>query len=182
MTDLKLINACKKSDEGAQEELFLKFRRYAMGVCLRYTRSEEEARDILQEGFIKVFKSIKQLKDPNQLKSWIRKIMVNQCINHYHKNLKFDHHEIIDELEISDDRHQDVLSDISTEEILKLINKLPDGYRIVFNMYAIEGYSHDEIAEKLEITEVTSRTQLFKARRILKKQLTLNHHEAKRLI
>ena len=182
MTDLDLVKGCKKGRSKEQQELFYRYRNYAMGIGLRYAKKEDEARDIVQEAFIKIYKAIGQLKDANQLKSWIRKIVVNQCINFYHHELRFGHEEIADGLDIHDENYEDVLDHMSNNEILKLINALPDGYRLVFNMYVIEGYSHEEIASQLGISVVTSRTQLFKARKILKKRLTENCHEVKKLV
>lgn len=153
-----------------------------MAICLRYVKDEDEAKDLLQDAFVKIIKSIGQLKNHEMLKSWMGKIVVNQCINYYHHRLKFERKETIDGLEVQNDDHVDVLDTMSTDEILNLINELPDGYRVVFNMYVIEGFSHEEIAEKLSISVVTSRTQLFKARKILKDQLKMHHHEAKRFI
>ncbi len=176
MTEQELVDRCRTGDEKAQKELFYHFRRYVFGICNRYTTSEDEAKDLAQETFIKVYKSIHQLQDSSHVRGWIRRIAVNHCITYYHKRVRFEHDEIAEGLEVVDENYQDVFSDLSTEDILRLINKLPDGYRLVFNMYVIEGYSHEEIGQLLGISEVTSRTQLFKARKILKRQLTSNQH------
>jgi RNA polymerase sigma-70 factor (ECF subfamily) len=148
-----------------------------MGICMRYSRTRAEAEDILQEGFIKVFSSLKNFRQEGSFEGWIKRIMINNAVNHYHQNLKFALHANIEDIDesqiIQEEAHAsaDPELDLSQEMLLKLIQELPDGYRVVFNLYAIEGYSHKEIACMLGISENTSKTQLFKARRFLKNKI-----------
>jgi len=145
------------------------FDRYAgkmMSVCLRYANDQSEAQDILQVGFVKVFDYIHQFRNQGSLEGWMRRVFVSVAIRQYSKKkVRFD--EIVEEhLEAASD-DTSVLSKISEEEIHRLIRSLPDGYRTVFNLHVIEGYTHEEIAEMLKIQASTSRTQLMKARKML---------------
>jgi len=135
-------------------------------ICFRYSKNAEDAYDILQESFINVFKYLKNYKSEGSFEGWIRKISVNCAIRHYHTTMKR-----IDtgDLEVNTDLsgYSNVIDALNAQELLEMINKLPDGYRIVFNMYAIEGYSHKEIGEQLGISESSSRSQLTRARKVL---------------
>lgn len=141
-------------------------------ICYRYAKNAEDAQDILQESFINVFSNLKHFKAEGSFEGWIRKIAVNCAIRHYHKSLKR-----IDtgDMELSPDAqtYADVIDTLSAQELIAIINKLPDGYRVVFNMYAIEGYSHKEIAAELGITESASRSQLTRARKLLMEMVTV---------
>ena len=147
-----------------------------LGVCMRYAKSVQEAEDILQEGFITVFRKIDTFGFKGSFDGWIRRVMVNTALNHYHKNKKY----YMNELYASDSELQG--ESLSVEEIynetklparelISLIQNLPRGYRLVFNLYVMEGLSHAEIASELNITESTSKSQLFKARAKLRKAL-----------
>lgn len=135
------------------------------GICLRYTKSTEDAEDVLQEGFIKIFHALNSFKGDSNIKTWMGRIMVNTAINHYRKNKKLITNNIDEkETEVLRFSENNALSQMSADELLEVINDLPDGYRVIFNLYAIEGYKHREIAEMLEITEGTSKSQFAKAR------------------
>ncbi len=139
-------------------------------VCIRYARTKADAADILQEGFIKIFTKISQYQGQGVLEGWIRKVMVNTALRHYQRqryDLESVGHEQLPDTIIE----SDALSSLSEQELLALISRLPEGYRLVFNLVAIEGYSHAEAAEMLNIQESTSRSQLTKARRWLADQL-----------
>lgn len=139
-------------------------------VCIRYARTKADAADILQEGFIKIFTKINQYQGQGVLEGWIRKVMVNTALRHYQRqryDLESVGHEQLPDTIIE----SDALSSLSEQELLALISRLPEGYRLVFNLVAIEGYSHAEAAEMLNIQESTSRSQLTKARRWLADQL-----------
>ncbi len=143
-------------------------------VCLRYARSQSDAADILQEGFVKVFTKLEQFQFNGSFEGWIRRIMINTALRAYQKQ-RFD-------LESSGYEHfpdapvdPDAIAALSEAELLQLISRLPDGYRVVFNLVAVEGYSHAEVAEMLGIQESTSRSQLTKARRWLCEQLEILH-------
>lgn len=136
---------------------------------MRYARSRQEAEDFLQDGFIKVFDNIKKFNYSGSFEGWVRRIMVNSALKNYRK-ASF-HNEIMPEEEIEMGFDQGIVNKISEKELLELISKLPDGYRMVFNLFAIEGYEHKEIAEMMGINEGTSRSQLNKARHWLQKEL-----------
>ncbi len=141
-----------------------------LGVCLRYARSTFEAEDMLQSGFIKVFRHIDSYRGAGSFEGWIRRIMVNTAIETYRKNLRDGLSVEIDE--VYEDAQQTFSMDmLECEDILRVIRTLPDGYRMVFNMYALEGFSHKEIAETLQISEGASKSQLSRARAWLKEKL-----------
>ncbi|NOR86065.1 MAG: sigma-70 family RNA polymerase sigma factor, partial [Bacteroidales bacterium] len=131
-----------------------------------------EAEDVLQEGFIKIFSKIKALEKSSSLEPWMKRIMINTAINTYHKNLKHYYHQDIDEVQINEteEKSAEYRPDISPDLVMKSIQKLPQGYKLVLNMYVFDGYSHKEIAEDLGISVNTSKTQLLKARRKLKEE------------
>jgi RNA polymerase sigma factor (sigma-70 family) len=169
---LILVEGCKKGDRYAQEQLYKKLSSKMYGVCLRYARDNFEAEDILQNGFIKVFSKIKEYHGGGSFEGWVRKIMVNTAIEHYRKN-KY----IACSIDITENVNASsaaVYQDgLEAKDLMKLIASLPASYRIVFNMFAIEGYAHSEIAAELGISEVLSRTQLSRARGILKEKIAL---------
>src|SRR5690554_3645763 len=164
MDEKKLIQACIKEDKSAQKALYDLFSAKMYFVCLRYARHEAEAQDILQDAFIKVFDKLDSYRFSGSFEGWVRRIMVNTALNYCRKSTyKYENIGIED--------YQDkvvnskAISRLSEQELLALIQQLPDGYRMVFNLYIIEGYSHKEIAEMLSISENTSRSQLAKARK-----------------
>ncbi len=171
----RIIKGCRAGKPKYQQLLYESYYGKMLSVCLRYSKNYEEARDILQEGYIKVFKSIKDFKGDGSLEGWIRRIMVNTAINFYHKNKKYDLNSSLD------DEHQDsspffaseeqIIERMSYEDLLTLVRALPPAYQTVFNLYAIEGYSHREIADMLGISEGTSKSNLAKARGKLQKQI-----------
>ena len=143
-------------------------------VCLRYAADEHEAQDMLQEGFIKLFGNLGQFANKGSFDGWVRRIFVHTAIKYYHRMRK---HHLTEEVE--NYRHyvtrSDVVDDLSASELMELVRHLPHGYRMVFNLYAIEGYSHKEIADQLEIGESTSRSQLVKARKLLQEKVNAQH-------
>ncbi|TAF31684.1 MAG: sigma-70 family RNA polymerase sigma factor [Cytophagales bacterium] len=181
MTDAEIIIGCKKGDRKAQELLYKQFAPRVMGVCVRYANERNEASDILQEVFISVFEKIGQVASPEALRAWVRKVAVNTAINYYNKNKK----SLLsvtyeDTPEAQTQTEDNVLSSLSADELLGVISKLSDGYKMVFNLYVIEGYSHEEIAEQLGISIGTSKSQLARAKALLKQLLTPNYvHNAR---
>lgn len=166
MTEKKLIEGCVQQDSKCQKEVFQRFAGKMMAVCLRYTRHHMEAEDIIQEAFIKVFNNIDKFQFKGSFEGWIRKIVVNTALKKYNK--KSFQNEVIGLPEFTDQAADPVVYNaLSVAEIMQLLAKLPDGYRVVFNLYAIEGYSHKEISDLLGIQESTSRSQLVKARKML---------------
>jgi RNA polymerase sigma-70 factor (ECF subfamily) len=140
-----------------------------MGLCLRYSTSRDEAQDILQEGFIKVFEKLGQFEGKGALGGWIRMIIINTALINIRKNQKWAHTEDVDDMvDLSNSDHS-VLESMAADELMELVRKLPTGYRAVFNLFAIEGYGHKEIAKELGVSESTSKTQFKKARSYLHK-------------
>ena len=159
-----------QEDEKKFSELYQKYASYMYGVCLRYTGNKEDAEDMMQDGFVKVYNNIDKLKDIINVKAWIKRIMINTALNLYRHNKIIDF-KSIDEgtYDIYKSYEQDAIQKLTTNELLNVIQELPEGYRLVFNLYAIEGYKHREIAELLNINEGTSKSQFSKARSNLKK-------------
>lgn len=167
MTDDELIDKCLQGDQRAQKALFEKFSRKMMSVCMRYAPDREQAEDVLQDGFVKVFNHLATFKREGSFEGWIRRTMVNTSLD----NLRKKRADVIDadisEAEFLAGSDEKVVGKMRVEELMKLIQDMPPGYRTVFNMYAIEGYSHQEIADELGVTESTSKTQFRKARTYL---------------
>jgi len=170
-----LFTQCKNGDTKAQRIVYDLFKAKLMGLCRRYTRDRGGAQDVLQESFIKIFKCMHQLESAEKLEGWMKSIVVNTAINQYHRTKK---HELIftnvSENYTDTEGVQSLQQHMQTfpdEFLVSLVNALPDGCRMVFNLFAIEGYSHAEIAEKLQITEGTSRSQLHHAKYLLKEKL-----------
>jgi RNA polymerase sigma factor (sigma-70 family) len=165
-SDKRLIAQCLKGKARYQKMLYDKYSCKVYPVCYRYAKNEEDAKDILQETFIRVFNKLDTFQDKGSFEGWIRKIAVNTSIRHYQNSLrKLDDRDIEYAPELTAD--ENILSELNAEDILKKISELPTGYRVVFNMYAIEGYSHKEIAAELGISEGSSRSQLTRARKCL---------------
>lgn len=162
---------CQANDPRSQRELYNLFKPKVFGLCRRYTQSREEAEDVFQETFIRIFQNIYQLHDAEHLEQWIKRIAVNTAVNYYHKNKRHQHALEYNGFNHSNDDYEIILAHFSDEQLIGLINSLPDGYRLVFNLYEIEGYSHAEIAGILNISETTSRSQLNRAKQTLKNKL-----------
>ena len=178
MDEKKLIQACLNEEEAAQKLLYDTYSPKMYFVCLRYARHDLEAQDMLQDGFIKVFDNLTSFKSNGSFEGWIRRIMVNTSLNYCRKS-SFKQENI--GIEDYQDKVVDpkAISALSEQELLNIIQQLPDGYRMVFNLYVIEGYSHKEIAELLEFTESTSRSQLAKAKKWIQIELEkqkINNH------
>ncbi len=170
MDEKSLIQACINEDKSAQKALYDLFSAKMYFVCLRYARHDLEAQDMLQDGFIKVFDNLVKFKSNGSFEGWVRRIMINTSLN-YCRKASFKNEEI----GIADYQDKVVSSKaiqrLSEQELLACIQQLPAGYKMVFNLYVIEGYSHKEIGEMLEITESTSRSQLAKSRKWMQKLL-----------
>lgn len=169
-----LFTQCKKGDAKAQRMLYDLFKARLMGLCRRYTNDRAAAQDVLQEAFVKIFRYIHQLESSEKLESWMKSIVVNTAINHYHRNKRQDfilYSGYEDKEDLVSVRSFQQMNTFADEFLISLVNALPDGCRMVFNLFAIEGYSHAEIAEKLQVTEGTSRSQLHHAKHLLKEKL-----------
>jgi RNA polymerase sigma factor (sigma-70 family) len=171
MTDREIVEGCLSGNAQMMKVLYDTYSGRMMSLCLRYAGSRDEAKDILQDGFIKVFEKLSQFSGQGALSGWISTIMVNTALIHIRKMKREGIVEDIDDaFYLSNDDHS-VLDKMGADELMKLIVAMPPGYRTVFNMFAIEGYSHREIAEELQITESTSKTQFKKAKAYLKKEI-----------
>lgn len=177
MDDATLVKECVKGNTKAQRLLFDKFSRKMLGVCLRYAKSQEEAEDVLQEGFIKIFSKLVDFSNEGSLEGWIRRIMVNTALDSIRKNTKFVNDVSIDVVDYQIGMSDYVVENLNAEDLLLLINSMPDGYKVVFNMFAIEGYSHQEIAAVLGVSESTSKSQFMRAKAYLRGKLELIGHE-----
>lgn len=165
-SDSDLIEGCIRGDRKMQYELYQRFAPKMYGVCLRYAGNAEEAEDILQEGFIKVFNKIGSFRSEGSFEGWIRRIFVNTAIEHFRKKTYL---QPITEYEEDtvEGKYLSVLDNLAEKDIIQLVQQLSPGYRTVFNMYVIEGYTHKQIAEALGISEGTSKSQLSRAKLIL---------------
>jgi len=180
--------------EGKRKAFSLLFEHYApvmLGVCMRYCKNRIDAEDVMQDGFIKVFSQIRKFRSEGSFEGWIKRIMINAAIDNYQSNLKHAFHEDVSEIArispISDQSgdEDDIPEELNIphEKLMQMIQELPDGYRMVFNLYAIENYNHKEIASLLGISENTSKTQLLKARKALRRKIEalLQHNHIKRV-
>lgn len=173
-TEEEIIAGCKKGKAEFQEALYLLYGSKMMGICKRYTQDIMEAEDIFQETFIKVFKKIENFEG-RSFKSWIYTVFINSSIDNYRLNKQRHLHVSYDDI-IEPNAHEiDVIKQMSANEITEIINELPEGYRMVFNLHVIDGFSHKEVAKMLNITEGTSKSQLFKAKAMLIKLLEKNN-------
>lgn len=171
-----LIRACIRKERWAQQALYEEYYPKMMGICLRYSNNEEDALDILHEGFIKIFRNISKYQSGTSLTAWIRRIMVNTAIDFYRRNIRRRTEDIDQATHLSSDE-TDAISQCGQKEILEAVQQLTPAYRTVFNLYVIEGYSHKEIADLLGTTESTSRSNLVKARLKLKEILTSRNYD-----
>jgi RNA polymerase sigma-70 factor (ECF subfamily) len=166
----KLIKACVSEDRKAQKKLYDLFASKMMMICLRYSKSDLEAEDILQESFIKIFKNLKNLREYSNVAAWIKRIVINTALNYQRSKLYLYPMVNVEYLKISYDENR-ALSGFHHDELLKMIQDLPLGCQVIFNLYAIEGYTHKEIAEKLKISEGTSKSQYSRAKTLLQLKL-----------
>jgi len=171
MEDRELINKCLKCNGKAQHELFKRFSGKFLGVLVRYTKDKAEAKDVLQEGFIKLFGNLHKYNNAGSFDGWARRIMVNCALDHikHKKDFILSFSEVSDQTNVPEDEiSYERLKGIPTEAVLRLIQQLPPAYKAVFCMKAVDGFSHQEIAEKLGVCEGTSKSNYFKARNKLK--------------
>jgi RNA polymerase sigma factor (sigma-70 family) len=171
MDDNTLVKECLNENPKAQKALFDKFAPKMLSVCLRYIKNTEKAEDVLQDGFIKVFVNLLNYKHSGVLEGWIRRIIVNTCLDELKKNKKLLLNISVEEVEYKLESNDFVLEQMMADDLLKLIQSMPEGYRVIFNMFAIEGYTHQEIATKLGISESTSKSQYLRARAYLKNRI-----------
>ena len=169
-SETDLIQGCIDGNRQMQELLYRKFSSKMYGVCLRYSGNVDDANDLLQEGFIKIFKNLNKFRGDGSFEGWIRRIFVNTSIEHFRKKVKLYNVTEVQENTV-ENTDLTILDTLAVKDIIILVNELSPGYKTVFNMHVIEGYSHKEIADILGITEGTSKSQLARAKGVLKKSL-----------
>ncbi|MGV6860812.1 MAG: RNA polymerase sigma factor [Putridiphycobacter sp.] len=174
MTEEDLIKKCASGNALAQKKFYEKFAGKMMGVCLRYAKSTEEAEDVLQDAFIKIFNKIPVYEKKGSLEGWVRRIVVNTALDSYRKNKKNQKNVEAESVDYLLESKSYIVESLNAEDLLVIVNNLPEGYKIVFNLFAIEGYSHKEIAERLGITESTSKSQYSRAKKALRDVLINN--------
>jgi RNA polymerase sigma-70 factor (ECF subfamily) len=167
MTEEAILSGCLQNDAGAQRELYSRYSPKMLSVCYRFAHNREDAEDMLQEGFIKVFSQVHTFQNKGAFEGWIRRIMVHTCINHLKKNKKFNESVDIIYANGVQIREESVPSIVQAKQIVECIRLLPLGYRTVLNLYAIEGYTHKEISAMLDVEESTSRSQYTRAKQML---------------
>jgi len=170
-----ILKGCREGKRSAQKQLYEKYASVMLAICLRYSKNRDEAEDLIQEGFLKIFQNINTFRNHGSFEGWIKRIMINHALNHYKKNRKIPFTEDIEDINETDilsyDEEVENIEPVSPETLLAMIQSLPEGYRMVFNLYVFEEYSHKEIAETMNFSENTSKTQLMKARRQLQKKI-----------
>lgn len=177
LTDL--LAGCLRNHRQSQAMLYRQFYGYAMSVCLRYAPTRESALEVLNDGFLKVFTKLDQYDPAHPFKSWLRRILINAAVDHYRQEVRHHHHDTIEQAEpTAVSSSADAHSQLAHEDLLRLIQRLSPAYRLVFNLYVMDGYTHDEIADQLGITVGASKSNLARARENLRQLLKqLNHDE-----
>lgn len=167
----ELLDGCLSKNRRSQELLYKQFYGYAMSICLRYTRSRDEAKEILNDGFLKVFTKLDSFDSNRSFKTWLGRIMINTALDHYRQEVRRD---VFDDVEVADQVAVDetVISKLAHEELVGLIQKLTPSYRIVFSLSVIDGFTHEEIAEQLGISVGASKSNLSRAREKLREMLS----------
>lgn len=169
---LLLIQGCIRNDRDSQRLLYQHYYVYAYSICIRYCQTSEEAKEVVNDGFVKCFMKISQYNSSTSFRGWLRRIMINASIDHYRKEQKHYNASPIDESRMTTDTKSfTALDEMAHEELIAMIRSLPPAYRAVFNLYVIEGFTHKEVADMLGIAEGTSKSNLLKARERLKKML-----------
>ena len=171
-----IIDGCVRNERIAQQRLYELYAARMTGICLRYVGDKETALDLMHDGFIKVFANLKQYSGEGAFEGWMRKVFVNVSLEYLRKNDALRNCDDVSDMQIQlTDDTETIIEKMSADEIVKLINELPTGFRTVFNMYAIEGYSHAEIAKQLGINEASSRSQFSRARAVLQERIKRNN-------
>lgn len=167
-SDIDLIKGCIDGRLAFQEMLYKRYFSFAMSICVRYTKNKDEAMEVVNDGFMKMFDSLTDYNIDRSFKSWFSKILVNATIDSYRKGLKHGGNLSLELVNEAEDIEPNIDKVLSAEDILKLFGELPEAYRLTFNLYEIEGYSHEEIGEMLGIAESTSRSNLTRAKKMLR--------------
>lgn len=171
MTEKQLIKRCQQNDPIAQQKLYESYAPKMFGICCRYAIDRDTAQDMLHDGFITVFAKIGTFRDEGSFEGWLRRVFVNTALGHLRKHTALDNADHVDTVKTFDNSEISVVESMEARDIISYISQLPDGYRAVLNMFAVEGYSHKEIAETLGISEGTSRSQYARAKNYLHRLL-----------
>jgi len=171
LTELQIIEGCKKNSRKTQKLLYDMYASKFLGMCVRYAKDRQEAEDILQDGFVKIFSRISQFSGSGSFEGWMKRIIINTAITNYRQNLKHYYKQDIDDVNENEIGKDISEIEFSIDELLKVIQDLPTGYRMVFNLYAIEGFQHKEIAEMVGIDVTTSKSQYSRAKKLLRSKL-----------
>lgn len=170
ISEYDLIQGCLADNRRSQEALYQKFSPKMYAICLRYASNSDDAADLLQEGFIKIFKNLQKFRGEGSFEGWMRRVFVNTCIEHFRKKVYLNSITESEERTI-EDYSANALDNLAEKDIVQLIQELSPGYRTVFNLYVVEGYSHKEIGDLLQISEGTSKSQLARAKMLLQKRV-----------
>ncbi len=166
-TELELIAGCIEGKSKCQEVLYKRFFSLAMSICVRYVPNGSEAMEVVNDGFVKVFENLPRYDTQRPFKAWLSRIMVNTAIDHYRRNVKSSHL-VLDDNQEGEESDPEIEQTLSTDDIIQLFALLPDAYRLTFNLYEVEGYTHEEIGQMLGVTTSTSRSNLTRAKKMLK--------------
>jgi RNA polymerase sigma factor (sigma-70 family) len=180
-TQQELITGCSKGNARAQWQLFDAYAPVMLGICYRYTKSMTDAEDVLQEGFVQVFRNIDQYRNEGELGAWIRRIMVNTSLNYLKRNKRYRSEMVFEETPMHPILEETPDIQLQAKELAALIRQLPTGYQTIFNLHAVEGYTHVEIAAMLGINETTSRSQYARARNLLSEWLLTQYGNRKKI-
>ena len=171
MSEANLLEGCLAGDRHCQKALYEQYKVPLFRLCLRYSNSRADAEDILQDGFIRIFSDLHQYSGKGALGGWIRRVMVNTALQHIRKNKRIPQLVEVDQIAELREADEQIYSRIGAKALTKMIQELPPGYRMIFNLYVIDGYTHQEIADQLNISINTSKSQLSKAKATLRKKL-----------
>lgn len=168
---MEVVEDCLKGKESAMKKFYEHFHSFALSVCLSYCENRDDALEIMNDGFLKVFKSLDKVENIERIKPWLRRIMINVAIDHFRKNIKNQTTQLPENIVEPNFGDTSVYAKLSSEDIMEAVQSLPTNYRLVFNLYAVEGYSHKEIGEMLKMAESTSRANLSLANGLLREKL-----------
>ena len=174
MSEAQLLQGCLNGDRQSQKALYEQYKVQMYRLCLRYSNGRSDAEDVLQDGFIKVFSDLHQYSGKGALGGWIRKVMVNTALQHIRKNKRIPNMIEVDQIIDLREASEQIYSRMGAKDLTKMIQELPPGYKMIFNLYVVDGYTHQEIADQLNISINTSKSQLSKAKATLRKKLEKN--------
>jgi len=168
---MEVVEGCLKGKESAMKNFYEHFQSYALSICMSYCENRDDALEIMNDGFLKVFKSMDKVESIERIKPWLRRIMINGAIDHFRKNIKNQTIQLLENVIEPNFGDASVYAKLTSEDIMLAVQSLPTNYRLVFNLYAVEGYSHKEIGEMLKMAESTSRANLSLANGLLREKL-----------